>query len=270
MTRIAVLCGLALSAFPLTAQEKEKKEVPKELMPFQGVWKGVKLEIGGKAFPGGKPEDLRFIFAGNKLSFQEGKGIPHDGTFSADSKKEPAEIDLISSPSERISGIYKFDKQDRLTVCHAAKPGGPRPKKFDDPDTLLIVLEKTKEAIPEAKELPREYAQFQGDWKVVKIEVGGKEPKDALKEPHSFRFTGDKLMFTAGKQEPQLGFYTIDSKKDPAELDLTPAVGPKVLGIYKFDKAGRLTIATGKPGGTRPKKFDEMDVIAFTLEKVKE
>jgi uncharacterized protein (TIGR03067 family) len=140
MIRLALFCGLVLTATYSTADDK--KEVPKELMPFQGTWKVVKAELDGKELPA--PEDARFKFAGNKLSIKEGKVDPEAGTYSVDSKKEPTEIDFISPKNEKLLGIYKFEKDGKLSISLIKDPK-PRPKKFGGADTMVVILEKVKE-----------------------------------------------------------------------------------------------------------------------------
>ncbi|HEV3437710.1 MAG TPA: TIGR03067 domain-containing protein [Gemmata sp.] len=143
MIRLALFCGLVLTATYSTADDK--KEVPKELVPFQGAWKLVKVEVGGKE-PKDKPtEEVRFTFTGNKLTIKEGKRNPDAGTYSIDSKKDPAEIDLVSSKDRKALGIYKFDKDGKLTMSYIMDPNAPRPKKFGEAEAVQVVLEKVKE-----------------------------------------------------------------------------------------------------------------------------
>jgi uncharacterized protein (TIGR03067 family) len=138
------------------AQEKkeEKKDVPKELAPFQGTWKIVGGEVDGKPAPLEEAAGVRFVFEGNKLYIKEPKGketVVHSGTISVDPTKEPAEMDTMSEDKDddpvKARGIYKFDKDGRLHMCDVkGRPG--RPKTFntkDTPRSILIVLEKVKE-----------------------------------------------------------------------------------------------------------------------------
>jgi uncharacterized protein (TIGR03067 family) len=269
MFRIALLCGMILPV-PLRAAD-DKKEVPKEMVPFQGVWKLVKVESGGKGPPDGLQEEVRFTFVGNKLTIREGKAPPEEGTYAVDPKKEPGEIDLISTKNEKILGIFKFDKDDKLIVSHAIKSGGTRPKKFDEANAVMLVLEKTKETPSELKQTPKELVPFQGTWKVLKLEVGGKELPAGQQPVMQFTFKGDSLIIVEGKGNPQAGAFSVDSKKDPGEIDMHSPTNEKILGIYKFDKNGKLTISyIRKPNAMRPKKFDEADTVTFTLEKAKE
>src|SRR5688500_14707927 len=96
MTRFAMIGGLALAlAFTASDQDKDKKDVPKELAPFQGKWKVVEATQGGTPAPKEALEKLSFAFEGEKLTVTEGDK-PETGSFSVDPKKEPATIDLVS------------------------------------------------------------------------------------------------------------------------------------------------------------------------------
>jgi uncharacterized protein (TIGR03067 family) len=138
-----MVCGL-LIAGTATAQDKK---VPKELEPFQGTWKVVKAELGGKEPPDKVPDGLRFIFEGDKATVRESKADAETGAYSVDSKKNPAEIDLIGPKGMKALGIYQFDKDGKLRLCFAKGKDAVRPKSFDTKDTMnaLVVLEKVKE-----------------------------------------------------------------------------------------------------------------------------
>ena len=145
MKRLVLLGGLILTATCSAADDK--KDVPKELQPFQGSWKVVKAEAGGIAPPDGIPAEFRFIFSGDKLTIKEGKDNPKAGTYAVNPKKDPAEIDLIPSEDKdkKALGIYKFEKDGKLTLSFVKGANVTRPKKFGDPTAVVLVLEKVKE-----------------------------------------------------------------------------------------------------------------------------
>ena len=150
MIRFTTFCGLVLAlTVPATAQDK--KDVPKELAPFQGTWKVVKAERDGMPAPAKEVESIRFRFDGDKMTVKEGRKEEEEtGSYSVDAKKDPAEIDLISPKGDKIPGIYKFDKDGKLTLAFVKSPpdkgtDAARPKKFDDKDAVMMVLEKVKE-----------------------------------------------------------------------------------------------------------------------------
>ena len=148
MIRFATLCGLLLAASTTSAQEKKdpKNDVPKVLAPFQGSWKVVKADFSGKAPLGSNLPELRFTFNGDKVNVKEGKANAETGSYSVNAKKNPSELDLVSSKGTRIQGIYKFEKDGKLSLCFVSDRG-TRPKSFDTTNTMsgLVVLEKVKE-----------------------------------------------------------------------------------------------------------------------------
>lgn len=143
MIRLVAISVLLLA--PTFVAADDKKQIPKELVPFQGTWKVVKAEINGMPPPGGIPADVRFIFEGSKAIVKEGKREPDVGSYSVDPKKDPAEIDLVSPKGDKVLGIYKFDKDGKLALAFTKGPKAPRPTKFDSKEAVSMVLEKTKE-----------------------------------------------------------------------------------------------------------------------------
>jgi len=142
MTRLVMFCVLALAA--TGARADDKKDVPKDLAPFQGTWKVAKAAFGGESVPDAEKDKLKFVFAGEKVTVKE--GMKDDtGSYSVDPKKDPAEIDLVSPKGEKILGIYKFEKDGKLTLTFVKGKDAARPKKFDDKDAVMMVLEKVKE-----------------------------------------------------------------------------------------------------------------------------
>jgi uncharacterized protein (TIGR03067 family) len=144
MIRLALFAVLALA---LTASAQDKKDVPKDLVPFQGTWKVVRVESGGKPVEK-DPEGVRFKFEGDKLTVTETRKKKDESmTVSVDPKQDPAAIDINDPRAGKIPGIYKFDKDGKLNLCVSGGKGGDRPKSFDTTGVKarLFVLEKVKE-----------------------------------------------------------------------------------------------------------------------------
>jgi uncharacterized protein (TIGR03067 family) len=142
MIRFATLGGFVL-ALCAAAWAEDKKDVPKDLAPFQGTWKPVEVTIEGKPVPKESLAEGRFSFDGEKVTVTE-KGKDEVGSYSVDSKMKPAVIDFIGPKGNKARGIYKFDKDGKLTICFNKVKDAPRPKGFDDKDAVLVVLEKVK------------------------------------------------------------------------------------------------------------------------------
>ncbi len=150
MTRIAMFCGLVLAMVGTATAQEKKKDVPKELEPFQGTWRVAKQQLRGQDNPKGLSTfGQRFIFAGNKVTMKDGREELFAGTFSADPKKDPAELDFVDAKGEKTQWIYTLDKEGKLSLCFELKLGkdAARPKTFDTKDNsnVVFVLEKEKE-----------------------------------------------------------------------------------------------------------------------------
>jgi uncharacterized protein (TIGR03067 family) len=145
--------------------------------------------------------------------------------------------------------------------------------------TLLILLATTLGA-PTTKEKEKDTAKdsIVGEWEGVKASANGMElpvPAGGIK----FEFTADgKMMVHEGKKDkPDAGTYTVDAKKNPAEVDLVPPADkkePTVQGIYKVE-GDELTLCFSRgPDGkaARPTKFEApagSQSILITLKRVK-
>ena len=142
MIRFALFGGLVL-ALGATASADDKKDVTKDQKPFQGMWKVVEASRDGKAAP--KLPDLLFKFEGDKLHVTESKNEADTGSYSVDASKTPAEIDMTGKKGEKALGIYKFEKDGKLTLYMTRGKEPVRPKSFDDKGVVKMVLEKAKE-----------------------------------------------------------------------------------------------------------------------------
>jgi uncharacterized protein (TIGR03067 family) len=140
--RTTLFGGLVLALTLSRAGADDKKDVPKELAPLQGTWTVVSVSFGGMPVPKDKQPDQQFKIEGDKLTVTE-KGKDESGTVKVDAKKDPATIDLTSAKGEKMMGIYKIDKDGKLTLCVSFAKDA-RPKSFDDKDSMLLVLEKKK------------------------------------------------------------------------------------------------------------------------------
>ena len=140
--RFAMCVALLLAS---GAAAQDKKDVPKELAPFQGTWKVLKGELEGKPLPDNGTE-MQVVFDGKKTIFRLGGKDAEKAEFTVDATKDPAEIDMIPTKGGRSAGIYKFDKDGKLTVLYSMF-STTRPKSFDEKDQkgkFLFVLEKIK------------------------------------------------------------------------------------------------------------------------------
>ena len=140
---MAVLCWRLCSTVAAQDKKDPPKELPKELAVFQGTWKIAEATADGKPAPKDLLDELQFTFEGEKLTVTE-KGKPEVGSYAVDIKQDPPAIDLVNPKGDKALGIYKFDKDGKLTICFNKGKDAARPKGFDDKTAVTLVLERTK------------------------------------------------------------------------------------------------------------------------------
>jgi uncharacterized protein (TIGR03067 family) len=139
-----VLTALALAIGAPGPKDPPKKDVN----PLLGEWVGEKAETGGMPLPvpaGGMTMDFQ---PDGKLMIKDSGKPPEEAGYTADSKKDPHEIDLMppaaGGKTMTMLGIYKVDG-DTLTLCLAAT--GTRPTKFESAagqPTILMTFKRAK------------------------------------------------------------------------------------------------------------------------------
>jgi uncharacterized protein (TIGR03067 family) len=128
---LVAACGLFLAADktqekqPMGAQEK-----------IQGSWALVSGERNGKPLPDEVIQQIKLIFAGNKLTTKH-KDRATEATFRLDASKTPKEIDL-NMEGQVGKGIYELEG-DTLKIAHG-EVGDARPKEFPKAGSGLTVL----------------------------------------------------------------------------------------------------------------------------------
>jgi uncharacterized protein (TIGR03067 family) len=143
MTRSLVLAGALLFVATLAQAEDQAKVL-------DGEWTVVQFERAGKAPPKEALETLKVTIKDGVLDMRDSKrGEP--ATFTLNSKKSPAEIDLKfkEGPKNDIIreavGIYEL-KDDQLKL--AWRKDGTRPTEFksiaDNRSSELMVLKRKK------------------------------------------------------------------------------------------------------------------------------
>jgi uncharacterized protein (TIGR03067 family) len=133
----------------------------KDLELLQGTWNIDTMEWGGKSLPKELMSGYKFVFAGNKLTWDGAIGIQSvmgkvmaiDGTFPCDFKidpgKEPKQIDItlhLKKGDRTVLGIYEI-KGDTLKVCYFSSDTGKRPAELstkDDRDIGYVVVTRAK------------------------------------------------------------------------------------------------------------------------------
>ena len=110
---------------------------------------------------------------------------------------------------------------------------------------------------PGLKDPPKKDPTIVGEWVLESAMVGGNPaPIDKAKLRVTFRADGTSTAKEGDRPTKEDSTYTIDPKKDPPEIDLTPrnqGNGNAASGIFKID-GDTLTICFSM-GGARPKAF---------------
>lgn len=127
--------GLALV---VTAPGQKDAPKDKPIPPIVGNWICVKAVAGGQEFP--DPKEKKEIgaefLADGKFRFRFGELT--EGTYTTDTAKDPAVLEITDSKKRTKKMIYKVEK-DTLVVCWA---DGDRecPTKFESPAGMRIVM----------------------------------------------------------------------------------------------------------------------------------
>jgi uncharacterized protein (TIGR03067 family) len=128
-----------------------KPEDDKELAKFNGTWVTTAIEASGKKIP---DEELKK--APGRLTIKDGTwklkaaSIEQSGTFTADTAKKPAQMDIKPgdgpNAGKTIQAIYQLDG-DTMKVCYPP-PDKDRPTTFDTKDKPGYVLIEYKREKP--------------------------------------------------------------------------------------------------------------------------
>jgi uncharacterized protein (TIGR03067 family) len=138
-TTILLLCLLTL-------QQGDRGK--KDLEAMQGDWASERFVSSGTTLDDDDAQAYFRTVKGNTYTVFRYRKKVGSGTFTLDTSKTPAHIDLVPANAPKgtvVKGIYKLEK-GTLTVCNAL-PGKERPKVFESkPDSghTLFVWKKEK------------------------------------------------------------------------------------------------------------------------------
>lgn len=137
----------AILALAVAVAAPAAKDPPKtDVTTIVGEWDAESAMSRGK--PDNPPPGTTWTFTAEGKSVLRigGRDEPKDGTYKADPKKDPAEVDITDGPKGRpMRGIYKVEG-DTLTLCLSGDDED-RPKAFDAPAgsrVILIILKRAK------------------------------------------------------------------------------------------------------------------------------
>ena len=142
---LTVALGLATVLAAPAPKDPPKKDPP----GLVGRWTLESATFAGMALPKMETLTITFTADGQFNTRATGADEKVSGTYTADPKKDPPELDVIE-PAGPMAGkpspsIYKIDG-DTLTICTAVQ--GDRPRTFDAPagsTRVLLVLKRLKD-----------------------------------------------------------------------------------------------------------------------------
>jgi uncharacterized protein (TIGR03067 family) len=131
---------------------------------------------------------------------------------------------------------------------------------------FLVAADAPKEDVKKEKE------KLKGAWKVVSLEVEGKEQK---KEEVTFTFADDNLTI-AFKDDKKTANYKLEPTTKPTSIDMVPDDGPEkgktLKGIYVVDGEMLKLCFAKQPDNARPSEFatkKESGSVLIVLKKEK-
>ncbi|HEX4796132.1 MAG TPA: TIGR03067 domain-containing protein [Humisphaera sp.] len=142
---------LGLLSLVLIAADKPKDIGAQDRQKLQGAWQFVQ-ELHGDSDTSDEGKHCQFIFDGDKFTVKKDDKEILSGTFTIDTAKSPAQIDLkiLKDDEEERNGqtslgIYQLDG-DKLKVCACEPSRDQRPGEFatKGTDLLMVVMERVK------------------------------------------------------------------------------------------------------------------------------
>jgi uncharacterized protein (TIGR03067 family) len=117
----------------LTAAAIARGDEPVTAKQIIGSWTCTSATIDGRPLGEEMVKQLRLTLTADRYKSQRGDQVLFDSTYTVDTKKNPATIDMIGTEGElkgkSAPGIFKLDG-DMLTMCYVM-PGKERPTAFE-------------------------------------------------------------------------------------------------------------------------------------------
>ena len=109
---------------------------------WEGVWAGVTVINNGERMADEKAKKLRLTLTADRYKTEMGDQVLFDSTYTINTAKTPAQIDIIGTEGELKGkpalGLIQVEG-DTLTMCYVM-PGSERPSALDSPPGSRITL----------------------------------------------------------------------------------------------------------------------------------
>jgi uncharacterized protein (TIGR03067 family) len=117
----------------------------------------------------------------------------------------------------------------------------------------------------------KEYARFEGTWKITSLEAEGKKMPENVFKTSRLILKGKRFVHKEGEISLE-GTFKVDLSKKPKRIDVTftsgPEAGKTLLGIYELE-GDTYRVCMGMPGKDRPKTFASKANSGHVLEVFK-
>lgn len=114
----------------------------------------------------------------------------------------------------------------------------------------------------------KEYARFEGAWKIVSVEIEGKKLPETFFKGSRLVLKGPEFTYQEGGMTSK-GTYRVDVSKKPKQIDITFSEGPQkdktLLGIYELDD-DTYRLCLDPTGKGRPTEFASKHGSGHVLE----
>ncbi|HMO34762.1 MAG TPA: TIGR03067 domain-containing protein [Gemmatales bacterium] len=129
----------------------EDDAVAKEDKKFEGTWKVVGMEVGGKKWPEEEFVDMTFIFKGKLYEQKIGDMLVEAGKQELNPAKKPMHMDITVTEGEtkgkKQLTIYEWTSDELVKICAADHDDPKRPEKFETTPggrDMIFILQRKK------------------------------------------------------------------------------------------------------------------------------
>jgi len=269
------------------------------LRALEGEWRFDALQVDGNDMPAAMLSHSKLLMDGDRFRMESPEAI-YDGHFTIDASATPMQIDIafVEGPEAGHHSYGLFELQgDRVTIC-LGLVGASRPTSFatrPGSGHALERLRRTSSTRPADVnggvapashaadvEPPRRSAnapdplaeaspmldRLQGEWRPVRLVMGGKEMPAQWLQHGSRTGTGDEVKVVFGGQVMLHAKMRIDHTTKPIAIDYTlvhgPSSGMVSLGLMEW-VGEEVRFLMAAPGQERPADFSSVSGAGLTF-----